>query len=172
LLTLVGHEPGAKATVLYRRNFDQLVGAVIPGTEEANSPFFSPDGKWVGFFTDSGTVKKVALNGGIAVTLGSGNGARFAAGAWLDNGTIVYSGVDGISRVSSAGGAPVVIPHAPEISYFWPSALPGSARVLVLRCSDRCEKHDLVALDIKSGRATVIIPGGTSGWYIEGGMLA
>ena len=47
---------------------DQLEGKLIPGTEGATSPFFSPDGQWIGFFAD-GVMKKVSINGGMPVDL-------------------------------------------------------------------------------------------------------
>jgi hypothetical protein len=37
----------AGATMLYRRVLNDPTAHAIPGTENANSPFFSPDGKWL-----------------------------------------------------------------------------------------------------------------------------
>jgi eukaryotic-like serine/threonine-protein kinase len=60
---------------LYLRTLDRLEATPIAGTEESNSPFFSPDGQWVGFWKGTvgvstiGEIKKVPLNGGPAVTL-------------------------------------------------------------------------------------------------------
>ncbi len=52
---------------IYLRAMDSLQAKAVPGTEGAVSPFFSPDGQWVGFFAD-GKLKKVSVSGGAAVT--------------------------------------------------------------------------------------------------------
>jgi serine/threonine-protein kinase len=48
---------------LYLRQLDRFEATPIPGTEGAETPFFSPDGQWVGFFAD-GKLKRVSLSGG------------------------------------------------------------------------------------------------------------
>jgi serine/threonine-protein kinase len=53
---------------LYRRALDELDGAPIARTEGAFSPFFSPNGAWIGFFADN-KLKKVAVSGGDPVAL-------------------------------------------------------------------------------------------------------
>ena len=37
---------------LYRRPLDQFSSTPIAGTNDADSPFFSPDGHWIGFFAN------------------------------------------------------------------------------------------------------------------------
>jgi serine/threonine protein kinase len=44
---------------LYVRNIGSLAGQPIPGTEDAVSPFFSPDGRWLAFFA-SKELKRVS----------------------------------------------------------------------------------------------------------------
>ena len=51
---------------LYLRPLDRFESQPLPGTDDAASPFFSPDGRWVGFFAD-GKLKKVSLDGGAPV---------------------------------------------------------------------------------------------------------
>ena len=55
-------------TRLFIRNLDQLQATALAGTEGAESPFFSPDGQWLAFFA-GGTLKKISVTGGAAVTL-------------------------------------------------------------------------------------------------------
>ena len=66
------------AKQLYHRPLDQLDAVPIPDTEGAASPFFSPDGEWIGFTIDedaasrtdhSTTIKKVSLVGGPSQTV-------------------------------------------------------------------------------------------------------
>ena len=81
-------------TQLYRRDLDQLEAEPIPGTEGAESPFFSPDGQWVGFFVDR-MLQKVALAGGAPLKITdvpSGNsepvGAKMARSSTLSVGPV------------------------------------------------------------------------------------
>jgi serine/threonine protein kinase len=55
---------------LYLRAMDSLESIPIPGADGALSPFFSPDGQWLGFFAGQ-ALKKVSVSGGAAVTLGN-----------------------------------------------------------------------------------------------------
>src|SRR2546425_6034650 len=56
---------------LYLRPMDRIEAKPIPGTQEATTPFFSPDGQWVGFFA-GGKLQKVSIRGGPPVTLSKG----------------------------------------------------------------------------------------------------
>ena len=53
---------------LYVRDMDRFDERPIPGTAGGTSPFFSPDGAWVGFYAN-GTLQKVPLAGGLPVTI-------------------------------------------------------------------------------------------------------
>src|SRR5262249_49517301 len=73
VLAFVGKKAGEDRTQLYVRRLTQLQAAPLPGTDHASSPFFSPDGQWIGFFSDEqgqqGQLKKIAVAGGDAVKL-------------------------------------------------------------------------------------------------------
>src|SRR4026209_2759106 len=79
----------------------------IAGTEGAFcTPFFSPDGQWIGFLAD-GKLKKASLNGSAVVALADMPGISGAS--WEIEDAIILSpgpGTRGLQRVSSAGGAP------------------------------------------------------------------
>jgi Tol biopolymer transport system component len=96
-----------------------LVGAdvqprVLPGTDGASSPFWSPDSREVGFYAD-GKLKRVDLTGGqprLIADLGSGRtsrGAYTGGASWGPDGTILFatSGFTGLSSVSAEGGVSV-----------------------------------------------------------------
>ena len=59
------HRRPRRARLLYVRSRDRIEPGPVPGTEGAYSPFFSPDGQWIGFFAD-GKLKKVPASGGAA----------------------------------------------------------------------------------------------------------
>jgi serine/threonine-protein kinase len=93
----------SRSTQLYERAIDRFEATPIPGTEGAESPFFSPDGQWVGFFAQ-GKLKRVSLSGGAPLTVCSAPANRGAS--WGPDGTIIFtpSVTLGLFRVSLAGG--------------------------------------------------------------------
>ena len=109
----------------------------IPDTEGASFPFWSPDGRSLGFFAD-GKLKRVDLSGGPVRTLCEAPTGR--GGAWNKDGVIVFTptGVLGVGlyRVAASGGAPTQIsfPDRPqkEDSHRWPVFLPDEKHFLYL----------------------------------------
>ena len=96
---------GGGRPAAHRKWRDESEPAPIAGTEGAMSPFFSPDGKWVGYVTADGRLRKVPVAGGGSVTLASSSNLGYLGGAWLDDGTIVFVGESqDLRRVSAQGG--------------------------------------------------------------------
>jgi hypothetical protein len=117
---------------LYIRRLDGLRATPLAGTAGARDPFFSPDGQWIGFFA-GGKLKKVAVTGGLPVTLADALDDR--GGTWGEDGSIVFQPMTagtGLMRVSSAGGTPAVLTTLGpgEAVHRWPQVLPGGAGVL------------------------------------------
>jgi Tol biopolymer transport system component len=94
-------------SALWLRDLDGLNARMLPGTEGASFPFWSPDSRWLGFFADN-KLKKIDVAGGPALTLCDGVQGR--GGTWNQDGVIVY-GVGGsiLFRVPAAGGTPVAL---------------------------------------------------------------
>ena len=88
------------------RALDTLVSRALAGTDGATYPFWSPDGAYLGFFTD-GKLKKIAVAGGPAQTLCDAASGR--GGTWNRDGVILFSPgpASSIFRVPAAGGTPV-----------------------------------------------------------------
>jgi eukaryotic-like serine/threonine-protein kinase len=96
-------------TQLYARALDRPEATPVAGTEGGDEPFFSPDGAWIGFRADN-KIKKVPVAGGAtAVVCDLGTGVRGAGKSWTEDGTIYFSGNDGIFKVSAGGGTPVTV---------------------------------------------------------------
>ena len=59
---------------LYVRSMEEMDARLLPGTAGIRQrPFFSPDGKWIGFFSSTDNkVKKIAVTGGAPLTLTDG----------------------------------------------------------------------------------------------------
>jgi len=71
---------------LATRLMDEAQTAVLPGTENAFDPFFSPDGEWVGFFAE-GKLKKISVHGGVPVALCASRNPRGAS--WGEDHNII-----------------------------------------------------------------------------------
>ena len=68
VLVLVAQNAPAAPALLYVRRLTQLQATPLAGTDDAESPFFSPDGQWIGYFA-RGMLRKVAVTGGASVAL-------------------------------------------------------------------------------------------------------
>ncbi len=121
-------------TRLFTKLLDQPKAVELAGTEDANAPFFSPDGQWVGFFA-GGRLKKVSVDGSQLVALCDASVGRGAS--WSDDGSFIVAALDnvsGLSRIPADGGAPTALTklNGEERSHRWPQVLPGHDRVLFL----------------------------------------
>jgi Tol biopolymer transport system component len=92
---------------LWLRPLDQSDARPLPGTTGAVSPFWSPDGRSIGFFADS-KLLRLDVAGGAPQVLASAIGA-YPAGSWSADGTILFAqqNRDFLYRVGAAGGEPV-----------------------------------------------------------------
>jgi Tol biopolymer transport system component len=157
---------------LFVRRLDQLQATALAGTEGATTPFFSPDGQWIGFFAGS-KLKKIAVSGGAAVTLADAPTPR--GGTWDADDSIVFApqSTGGLLRVSSAGGmtSPATQPPADRL-HRWPSALPGG-RVLYTTSVGGTFSVETAALEIRDpdGKSRVLVPGGYYGRYVRSGHI-
>ena len=123
---------GENGKQLYLRPLDSLTSRPVAGTESAMFPFWSPDSKAIGFFTDD-KLKRVDINGGNPVTICNATLGR--GGSWGPNGEIVAALAynSGISRVSATGGTPVELTQVDNklySSHRWPFILPDGKHFL------------------------------------------
>jgi hypothetical protein len=82
---------------------------LLPGTEGAGSPFWSPDSKSIAF-SAAGRLQRTDLQGGPPVTIFDVDATRGAA--WGDDGQIVFGSLaGGLFRVSASGGTPSSLTH-------------------------------------------------------------
>ena len=155
---------------LHTRLLNQSQVTPLAGTENAHGPFFSPAGDWIGFFAE-GKLKKIAVEGGAAVTLCD---ARAGYGAsWGDDGNIiaVLDQYDVLSRVPSGGGTPVPVTklNSGEVSHRWPQVLPGSQAVLFTSAAQITGNFDdanIEVISLKTGERKTIQHGGFSARYL------
>ena len=160
---------------VYLRPFDRAESKAIPGTEGAESLFFSPDGKWLGFAA-TGNLMKVSMDGGVPLTICA---APFPRGvSWGDNGTIVFApqfGSSGLAQVSAAGGKPQPItsrdPASQEEAHRWPQLLPGGRLVLFTAWARNIDDAQVVVQRLDTRERRVVLRGGTYARYVPTGQL-
>jgi serine/threonine-protein kinase len=159
---------------LWLRPLDQLRATSVSGTEaEARSPFFSPDGQWIGFYA-AGQLKKVSVSGGAPVTLCAADNPWGAS--WGPDDLILYGqGPQGIWRVRGTGGTPemVILVEKGEQAH-GPQMLPGGEWVLFTfraRGVSAWDQAQIVVQSLETGERNVVINGGRDARYVPTGHL-
>ena len=95
---------GGRVPQLFVRNLDAPEATLLSGTEGARAPFFSPDGRWIGFFAQAKLKKVLAAGGGVQTLTDAASGL---GGSWSGDDTIYFApfNMSGIWKVSANGGA-------------------------------------------------------------------
>ncbi|HET9308352.1 MAG TPA: protein kinase [Candidatus Sulfotelmatobacter sp.] len=170
-LVYVGAVSG-KAPQLFLRPMEQQTTVSIPATDDALQPFFSPDGQWVGFFSN-GKMRKVPLSGGPATVLCDAPISH--GGTWASDGSIIYAPNlgSGLMRISAAGGPPQKVtvpdPKAHELSHRWPQLLPGNKAVLFtiqLTTQSTYDEARIAVLSLETGKWHTLVDGGSYARYV------
>ena len=121
-------------TRLYRRRMDEQQTVLMPGTEGAAQPFFSPDSRHVAFRVGN-ALKRSPIEGGDVVAIATAVAASDSVGgSWTENDTILVSTEDGVHELPAAGGRAVrltqVNSSAGERLHLFPQMLPQRRAVL------------------------------------------
>jgi eukaryotic-like serine/threonine-protein kinase len=131
-----------QAPALWLRPLGAFDGRRLAGSDGADFPFWSPDGRSVAFFS-AGKLKRVELSGSSPFVIcdAPDDDTITAGGSWNRDGVIIFGAPQGMSRVSAAGGVPSLI--APvnaslgETGYGDPQFLPDGDRfVMFVRSED------------------------------------
>ena len=121
--------------VLWLRTMDAASARPLPGTENATLPFWSPDGRSIGFGA-GGQLKRIDVAGGLPQVVAAA--ANFRGGTWNSRGDIVFAPVNASSlfRVSAAGGEarPLTALNG-ATSHRWPVFLPDDDHFLYVEQS-------------------------------------
>ena len=162
---------------LYLRRLDQLDAIPIAGTDGASTPFFAPDGQWLGFYSD-GALRKVPVSGGPVVELCKTDPVFGAS--WSSRDQIVFANAGGgLFQVPAAGGAPTAATKvqidAGEVSHRLPQVLPDGETVLFTVTRAVFPEWDdtiVVAQSLSTGTRKVLIEGGADARLVATGHLA
>jgi eukaryotic-like serine/threonine-protein kinase len=157
-------------TQLYVRGLDRAEGTPIAGTEGASSPFFSPDGTWIGFRA-ANTIKKVATGGGAPVTIAD---AEAGNASWGDDNIIYFAAPDGISSVPSTGGTVATVTTrdaSKRERHILPHAVPGGKAVLFTLVTSGWDTANIVLHRLDTGERRVLVQGGADARVVGTGHI-
>jgi Tol biopolymer transport system component len=148
----------------------------IEGTDGASFPFWSPDGKSLGFFA-TGKLQRVDVSGGTPEPLADITFSR--GGSWAADGTIVFApaAAGGLSRVSAHGGPVRQVTRLDEkngeASHRWPSLLPDGRHVLVfVRGKVQNHSEDAVHVaDLQTGERKLVLHSTSNATFADGSLF-
>jgi Tol biopolymer transport system component len=160
---------------LWIRRLDATALQRIGGTEGANgTPFWSPDGRFIGFFAE-GRLKKVDLSSGAVLTVCA---AETNLGAtWSKDNVIVLAPVNRtvLHKVPASGGTPEAIttlnPARRENSHRWPHFLPDGRHFLFTARSDVKENNLIYIGSLDSKDITPLVAAQSNAVYAAPGYL-
>lgn len=151
----------AATSGLWLRDFDVLAWRRLPGTESASTPFWSPDGRHVGFVVDD-TLRRIDTTGGPPETVASIPAAAPRSGAWNRRGDMLLGSWGGgaggpIWRIPAAGGEATAVTQVDlprgEFVHTWPTFLPDGEHFLYFRSGPPdVEGMYVGSLDVEAGK--------------------
>jgi serine/threonine-protein kinase len=167
--------------MLYVQELNTSEVTVIPGTEGAIIPFFSPDGESLGYSDHTrGALKVVSIRGGIPKFLSEAS--RFMGGVWLDDGTIIFAEGfqqdpnNGMWSVPATGGISRRLTTLDledgEFGHCWPAVLPSNDILFTsYRVKEGIWENRLEVVSRASGTRRVVLEGAEFGRYLPSGHL-
>jgi len=158
-------------TGLWIRPLDGSPAQLLPGTESAAYPFWSPDNKSIGFFT-TGKLQRVEMTGGAPLTICDVANGR--GGTWTSDRRILFASLAaGLFEVPDWGGTPSSLTHVDtsrgETSHRWPQVLPGG-RFLYWVQSGKAEIQGVYTASLaKPAEGVRLVSANANAYYAPGG---
>ena len=178
-----------EGNLLAVRSLDRFDPVVFPGTEGASSPFFSPDGAWLGYFTRT-ELRKVPVAGGQTRTITSFDGSvrfdpwnpsRYPTADWADDDTIVFSSgfwrqpatLAGLFTVPASGGEPQPVTRldGTALGHQWPRFTPDGRHIVFTVSGSGPRNTHVDAIERRSGTRRRLHDNAAFGQVLESGFL-
>jgi len=160
---------------LYLRVLAEPESKPISGSEQSNSPFFSPDGQWIGFYSGSeSAIKKAPTAGGPPVPILKTT-IPFGA-SWVGD-RVVFSDGNSIQSVSADGGEPTVLVRVERSQRAFGPTILGKDKAVLFALADIAtgavdwSKADIVVQPLPSGDRKVLVRGGTDPRVVRSGNV-
>ncbi len=159
---------------LYLRPLERAEATPIAGTEGANSPFFSPDGRWVAFFAQ-GKLKRVTVGGTGLQVLADAPFPR--GGCWAPDDTLYFAptNVSGLWKVPASGGQATELTRlareAGEISHRWPHAPDRETLLFSVWTGPGPDEQNIVRQSLVDGERSVLVTGVSAPSFLSPGHL-
>jgi len=163
-----------KGQQLWLRSLDSLTIQPLAGTNGATYPFWSPDGRYVGFFANQ-KLKKTEISSGTVQTLCDAVEGRGAS--WSRKDVIVFApqAIGPLFEVSAAGGTPVQVTSvkSTEETNRNPHFLPDGERLLFFSgiTTSLGDENGIYSLDLATRKLALIAKEKSEGIYVEPGYL-
>jgi len=162
---------------LWLRAINELSVRPVAGTEGGQYPFWSPDGRQIGFFTTDAKLKTIDIAGGPPVVVCSVRDAR--GGTWNRDGIIVFEPDirSGLYKVSATGGSPVpltTVDKSKHSTHRWPHFLPDGKHVLYLAVNHqnpRSEQSGVYVTSLDGKTNQMVLRGYSDAIYASGYLL-
>ena len=161
--------------LLYVRALTSTTPQALAGTDEAIYPFWSPDGREIGFFAQ-GKLKKVSARGGPVQTLCDAAVGR--GGAWNKDGVILFTPTtqSSLFRVPATGGTPVPASRVDaahsQNSHRWPHFLPDNLHFIFWARNALGGSEEAIHVgSLNSLETKKILEGVTTATYVSGYIL-
>ena len=161
---------------LWVRSLNALTSVSLNNSEGASYPFWSPDSRWLGFFS-GGKLKKMDAAGGPVLMICDAPNGR--GGAWNKDGVILFApnDTDALFKVAASGGTPVRVTTLDstrhEGSHRWPCFLPdGNHFVFTTQALYFNSEADAIKLGtLEASTSTVLLPVRSNAVYASGFLV-
>jgi eukaryotic-like serine/threonine-protein kinase len=154
---------------LYLRSMDEPGARLVPGTDSnPQSPFFSPDGQWLGYWSQTDNkLKKIAISGGAPAVLCDVK-THVAGAIWYPDNTIVFSDMGyGMMRVSANGGTPETLVNGTTI---FPQLLP-DRKSMIFTAAFPINTPIVAVQQLASGKRKELFAGYSVGYLPTGHLV-
>jgi serine/threonine-protein kinase len=169
--------PGGSLLV---RPLDSLDATVLVRDDSPVAPFFSPDGRWVGYFPANRALRKVPVDGGPTVVLSPSDGAQAGGATWAEDGTVVFATNNRSTGllIVAPGGATAKVLTVPdrqrdEVDHLWPQFLPGGRALFftITSVAQGTVNTQIALFDLTIGQYKTVMPGGSHAHYVPTGHM-